>query len=69
MVDGQVRFQLPGDGTLDLSQYFRVIREIGIDLPITAEVSAQIWKRDDYDPWATAQRCYELMRNARDGTA
>jgi hypothetical protein len=43
------------------------VRDVGIDLPITAEVSGQIWKRDDYDPWATAQRCFDLMRDARDG--
>jgi inosose dehydratase len=67
MVDGNVQFQLPGDGSLDLVDYFRVVRDVGIDLPITAEVSGQIWKRDDYDPWATAQRCFDLMRDARDG--
>jgi sugar phosphate isomerase/epimerase len=69
MVDGQVQFQLPGDGSLDLTEYFRVVGDIGIDLPITAEVSGQIWKRDDYDPWATARSCYELMRTARDAAA
>jgi sugar phosphate isomerase/epimerase len=69
MVDGKVQFQLPGDGTLDLVEYFRVLQELNIDLPITAEVSGQIWQRQDYDPWATAQRCYELMRTAHDAGA
>lgn len=62
MVDGQVQFQLPGEGTLDLAEYFRVVRDVGLDLPITAEVTGQIWKLNDYDPWATAQRCYDLMQ-------
>ena len=43
--------------------------EAGIELPITAEVTGQIWKRDDYDPWSTAQRCHDLMREARDRAA
>jgi sugar phosphate isomerase/epimerase len=69
LVDGRVRFQLPGDGTLDLTEYFRVVNDVGIELPITAEVSGQIWQGEDYDPWATARRCYELMRNARAAAA
>ncbi|MDA0336541.1 MAG: sugar phosphate isomerase/epimerase [bacterium] len=66
LVGGQVQFQLPGDGSLDLTEYFRVVRDVGINLPITAEVSAQIWKKPDYDPWATARRCFDLLRSARD---
>jgi sugar phosphate isomerase/epimerase len=65
MVDGKVQFELPGEGTLDLVDYFRVLADVGLDLPITAEVSGQFWKRDDFDPWATAQRCYDLMSKAR----
>lgn len=68
MVDGQVRFQLPGEGTLDLAEYFRVLRDVGLDLPITAEVTGQIWKLPDYNPWATAQRCYDLMRAGLEGS-
>ena len=69
MVDGSVQFELPGEGSLDLIDYFRIVREAGIELPITAEVTGQIWKRDDYDPWSTAQRCHDLMREARDRAA
>lgn len=71
MLDGKVQFLLPGDGSLDLAAYFRAVAAAGIDVPITVEVSAQIWRRDDYDPWATAARAYGLMRAglARAGVA
>ena len=62
MVDGRVQFLLPGDGDLDLEAYFRAVSGAGITVPITVEVSAQIWNDDGYDPWATAQRAYEAMR-------
>jgi len=62
MVDGRVQFLLPGDGDLDLEAYFRAGSGAGIDVPITVEVSGQIWTRDDYDPWATAQKAYGAMR-------
>ena len=61
-----VHFQLPGDGSLDLDDYFGVVAAAGIHVPITAEVTGQIWKRDDYDPWKTAERCYQSMRSAAD---
>lgn len=62
----QVHFQLPGDGSLDLDEYFAAVATGGINVPITAEVTGQIWKRDDYDPWSTAERCYRAMRGAAD---
>lgn len=62
MVDGRVQFLLPGDGDLDLEAYFRAVSGAGITVPITVEVSAQIWNRDNYDAWATAGRAYEAMR-------
>ena len=62
MVDGKVRYSLPGDGDLDLVRYFRAVSGAGIDVPITVEVTGQIWTRDDYDPWATARVCFESMR-------
>lgn len=62
MVDGRVQFLLPGDGDLDLEAYFRAVAGAGIDVPITVEVSGQIWQRDDYDPWATAQKSFDSMR-------
>jgi len=67
MVDGRVQFLLPGDGDLDLEAYFRAVAGAGIAVPITVEVSGQIWQRDDYDPWATALKAYESMRRGMEG--
>lgn len=65
MVDGQVQFALPGDDRLDLVDYLRRVRASGLDVPITVEVSGQIWKLEDYDPWATARHCFEKLDAAR----
>ena len=62
MVDGKVQFLLPGDGDLDLEAYFRAVSAAGIDVPITAEVSGQIWQRPDYDPWETAAQWFRAMK-------
>ena len=64
MVDGTVRFALPGDDQLDLAAYLRAVRAAGLDVPITAEVSGQIWGRPDYDPWPVARRCYANLAAA-----
>ena len=64
MVDGRVEFLLPGEGNLDLASYLRALNRAGIDLPVTVEVSAMIWTREDYRPWATAEGCYEALAKA-----
>ena len=69
MVDGKVRFLIPGDGDLDLQAYFRATSAAGIGVPITAEVSGQIWQRPDYDPWETAAQCYRAMKNGMERAA
>jgi inosose dehydratase len=58
IVDGEVRYLLPGDGELNLQRYFRAVSSAGIDVAITIEVTAQIWASAGYDPWATARVCY-----------
>jgi len=65
MVDGKVQFALPGDGRLDLVAYLRAVRGAGLEVPITVEVSAQIWGRDDYDPWPVAEHCFAKLEAAR----
>lgn len=65
MVDGEVRFALPGDDQLDLPAYLGAVRAAGLDVPITAEVSGQIWRRADYDPWPVARRCFANLDAAR----
>jgi sugar phosphate isomerase/epimerase len=65
MVDGQVRFALPGDDRLDLVDYLRRLGASELDVPVTVEVSGQIWKLEDYDPWAVAKHCFENLNAAR----
>ncbi len=66
IVDGKVQFALPGDDQLDLTDFLQRVRDAGLDVPVTVEVSAQIWKREDYDPWGTAEHCFEKLNNARE---
>ncbi len=64
-VDGQVVFALPGDDQLQLGDYLRQMYASGLRIPITVEVSAQIWNSDGYDPWRTAEHCFERLDAAR----
>ncbi|MEE2659314.1 MAG: sugar phosphate isomerase/epimerase family protein [Candidatus Latescibacterota bacterium] len=63
--EGKVRYLLPGDGELDVGVYFRAVVDAGWDSYFCPEVTGQIWNRDDYDPWETAQACYDALARAR----
>lgn len=63
--DGEVVFQLPGEGSLDLGAYFRILAEYDATIPVTAEVSAMIWRQPDYDPWAAAEQSFAALDAAR----
>ena len=63
--EGRVRYLLPGDGKLDMTTYFKAMADAGWDKYICPEVTGQIWNREDYDPWATAQFCYDALAKAR----
>ena len=62
--DGRVKYQLPGEGSLDLVEYMRAVKRAGIGVPITVEVTGQIWNLDDYEPWPVAERCYRYLHDA-----
>ena len=64
-VNGQVRYLLPGEGDFDLVAYFKTVAAAGIAVPITVEVTAQIWKQPDYDPWPVAEQCFKALDKAR----
>ena len=64
-VDGKVQYQLPGEGTLDLIAYFKAVAAAGITVPITVEITGQIWKLPDYDPWSVAEQCFKALDDAR----
>lgn len=57
-VDGQVRFGLPGDGTIDYATYFSTVKSSGYRGTIMVEVSAQLHRLPDYDPIAAAEKSY-----------
>ena len=63
--DGEVVFQLPGEGSLNLGEYFRILAEHNATIPVSAEVSAMIWRRPDYDPWAAAEQSFGALDAAR----
>ncbi len=65
MTDGAVTFLLPGQGSLDLVAYFQTLLDAGSEVPVSAEVSAMIWNRPDYDPWHAAESCYRALDDAR----
>ena len=63
--EGRVTYLLPGDGELDMPTYFQAMQAAGWDSYICPEVTGQIWTRDGYDPWATAQFCFDALDAAR----
>ena len=65
MKDGAVTFLLPGEGSLDLIEYFKTLLEAGTEVPVGAEVSAMIWSQSGYDPWQAAEFCYRALASAR----
>jgi sugar phosphate isomerase/epimerase len=59
--EGRVVYQLPGAGKLDMIVYLKAMHAAGWTGMICPEVTGQIWNRDDYDPWETAQFCYDAL--------
>ena len=69
MTGGKVRFVLPGEGELDLVAYMQALFQGGLSVPVTAEVSAMIWREPGYDPWPTAKLCYDALDLAREAAS
>lgn len=65
MVEGKVQFLLPGEGDLDLTAFTVAAAAAGMKVPITVEVSGQLWKAPDYDPWQAAEFSYRALDRAR----
>ena len=63
--EGRVVYLLPGEGKMDLSVYLRAMRAAGWDDIIVPEVTAMIWGKEGYDPWAAAQFCFSALDKAR----
>ncbi|NOZ22914.1 MAG: sugar phosphate isomerase/epimerase [Planctomycetes bacterium] len=64
MVDGKVKFLLPGEGDFDYAAYFKAMADAGWDDFITVEVSGMVSNRPDYEPYQAAQFCFDVLSKA-----
>ncbi|MBA4019814.1 MAG: hypothetical protein C0483_21830 [Pirellula sp.] len=61
---GKFEFLLPGQGSTDYVQYFRLLRELKYAGSVTVEVSGQIHQKPGYDGPAAVRQCYESLHAA-----
>lgn len=64
IVDGEVRFHLPGSTDFDYEWFLDALVAHGYRGDVIAEVSAQIWRQDGFDPWAAARDCHDNLVDA-----
>lgn len=55
---------LLGQGELDCTAYIRAMHKAGWTDFITVEVSAMVWSKEEYDPFAAASFSYTTLDNA-----
>ena len=61
-----IHYCLTGAGTIDIPLFMTALRNNGLeDMPVYAEVSMQQSGQPDYDPWWTAQFCYDALDKGR----
>ena len=63
---GAFKFLLPGEGTIDYVELFRLLNASRYTGAVMVEVSAQISSKPGYDPLAAAKKCWPVLRDARE---
>ena len=62
--DGTHTFVLPGAGDFDYVAYFQAMARAGWKGYVTAEVSARVFRKEGYDPFAAVTFCYRALSEA-----
>ena len=69
-VDDQIKFCLPGAGSIDITGFFSALKSNGLeDMPVFAEVSVQQSREPDYKPLRVAEFCHEALDTAHEKLA
>jgi len=64
--DDNVRFCLPGEGSINVETFLRALRNNKLEnIPVFAEVSLQISSQVSYEPRAVADFCFKSLDDAR----
>lgn len=63
---GAFQFLLPGEGTIDYVELFRLLKSSRYAGPVVVEVSAQLSSKPNYNPIAAAKKCWPVLQAARE---
>jgi inosose dehydratase len=61
---GKRGFLLPGEGTIDYAQMFKLLGHSRYRGDVVVEVSGQVFNKPGYDPLAAARQCYNHLADA-----